>query len=92
MERRFQSSPGREAGRYAWMGERDKEAHVFQSSPGREAGRYEDGWGLDENGNASFNPRPAVKPGATVQLQLHHTTRNIAVNARTFYFEGRLTK
>ena len=61
----FQSSPSREAGRYATMAFVAPIDSVFQSSPSREAGRY-----LPRGSECflrylSFNPRPAVRPGAT---------------------------
>jgi len=37
---KFQSSPGREAGRYDTTLSKEQREDLFQSSPGREAGRY----------------------------------------------------
>jgi len=44
----FQSSPGREAGRYACLANSRYWLARFQSSPGREAGRY----AIHQNGRA----------------------------------------
>ena len=60
----FQSSPSREAGRYDALRFVLPDAFVFQSSPSREAGRYIH-QGFAPHLQESFNPRPAVRPGAT---------------------------
>ena len=60
---------------------------MFQSSPGFGAGRYSHMM-AQYSVMPRFNPRPALGPGATVQLQLDHTTKKFFVNARTGNEEG----
>ncbi len=59
---RFQSAPGREAGRCLTTMTPDRSPIVFQSAPGREAGRCLNPPPM-RNHHGSFNPRPAVRPG-----------------------------
>ena len=40
---------------------------------------------LDAQDKASFNPRPALRPGATVQLQGYDTRKEIVTGARTVF-------
>jgi len=54
----------------------------FQSSPGFGAGRYRV-FSLSGAAGRCFNPRPALGPGATVQLQANHTTKKFFAHART---------
>ena len=63
----FQSSPGFEAGRYHRYAGIPVGFSMFQSSPGFEAGRYaahSPGWPASSN---CSNPRPVLRPGATLQ-------------------------
>ena len=77
----FQSSPGFGAGRYpdnaVVIGVRE----WFQSSPGFGAGRY----AASDDGlttAASFNPRPALGPGATIMLDYPLKQMDVSILAR----------
>ncbi len=60
---RFQSAPGREAGRCINRGKRISTIGQFQSAPGREAGRCTTHPHNQIIRQVCFNPRPAVRPG-----------------------------
>ena len=63
----FQSSPGFEAGRYGLLDPKAMRGHLFQSSPGFEAGRYSLDRPLLRRYARCSNPRPVLRPGATVR-------------------------
>src|SRR5690606_15062869 len=55
---------------------------AFQSSPGFGAGRYVDDPLEAASVNGSFNPRPALGPGATQHFHAAHIRQRVSILAR----------
>ena len=81
LQRRFQSSPDAEVGRYENWDARVMEYRVFQSSPDAEVGRYQP-WRADAPGRRGFNPRPTLRSGAIRPLVWDIETTGVSILAR----------